>query len=81
MTNEQNKQQGQHDQTQQNQQGQNNPTGSVNPTDKSKTNPSHEGGIDPKNPQDVSKKDPSRGYDSTERQDQGEEQGNKRRAS
>ena len=81
MTNEQNKQQGQHDQTQ-TKQDQQNPTGSVNPMDKSKTNPSHDGVYEPKNPQDISKKDPSRGQDSTDRQNQEEsEQGNKRRAS
>ena len=49
MTNESNKQQAQQDQTQPKQQGRNNPTGSVNPADKSRTNPPQEGGIDPKN--------------------------------
>lgn len=80
MTNEQNKQQGQHDQTQP-KQGQQNPTGSVNPADKSKTIPPHDSGYDPNKPQDISKKDPSWGHDPTDRQDQESDQGNKRRAS
>jgi hypothetical protein len=79
MTNDPNKQQGQHDQTQPKQQGQN-PTGSVNPADKSKENPSPNSGYDSKVPQDISKKDPSRGHDSTDRQnDRESEQDNKQR--
>jgi hypothetical protein len=52
MANEQNKQQGQQDQ----------PQRSTNTTeqDKLKQNPSHSGSHDPKNTQDISKKDPSR---------------------
>jgi hypothetical protein len=74
VTNEQNKQQGQQDQKQPNQ------TGSVNPADKTKTNPGHEG-YDQKNPQDISKKDPSRGHGSLEPQDREIGEGEKRRAS
>jgi hypothetical protein len=79
MGNEANKQQGQQDPQHQAYQ---NPTQSGSQQDKSKTSPSHEGVYDPKNPQDTSKKDPSRGQDSTNRQDQDEsDQSNKRRAS
>jgi hypothetical protein len=54
-----------------------NPTGTVDP---SKKNPSHEGGQSP-NQQDPSRKNPSQGDDSRQRDREGAEQGEKRRAS
>jgi hypothetical protein len=62
-------------------QGRANPTGSVNPADKTKDNPGHEGAQDPKNPQDIAKKTPSRGYDSPETEEEESGQNEKRRAS
>jgi hypothetical protein len=58
-----------------------NPSGSVNPTDKSK-NPGQEGMRDPKNVNDVTKKDPTRDNPSQRRdEEQQEPETGKRRAS
>jgi hypothetical protein len=56
-----------------------NPSGSVNPVDKNK-NPNQEGMHDPKNPQDISRKDPSRD-NPTQRRDDDDMEREKRRAS
>jgi hypothetical protein len=81
MTEEQHKQRGQQDQSHSTQRDQRNPSGSTGTTDKSKTNPLPNSGIDPKNPQDISKKDPPPQQGSFDRPGQEElDQDNKRRA-
>jgi len=78
MGNEPNKQQGQQGQSQSHQQEQQGQTGS-NISDKWKSNQPQPGGVDPKQSQDMPKKDPSRQPGSTEHEQ--EESDQKRRAS